>query len=216
MPRIDTYIDSMINEIRRYGFRNRKILDAMKSVPRHLFVSRCFSLDIAYGDHPLQIGQGQTISQPYTVAFMLDLLDIGKGNNIMEIGAGSGWNAALMKYLTGKEGKVVSIDILPEIARRAHERLRDLGIDVHLVTGDGSKGFPGNAPYDRIIVTCAPDEILQSWEKQLKLGGIIVVPVGTGSQIMLKGIKRKGGLKITRCGYFRFVPLLSEGELFHP
>ncbi len=216
MPQIDTYIDSMINEIRDYGFRNRRVLEALKKVPRHLFVSRSFSPDIAYGDHPLQIGQGQTISQPYTVAFMLDLLDIRKGDNIMEIGAGSGWNAALIKYLAGEEGRVVSIDILPDIARRAHERLRDLGIDVHLVTGDGSKGFARNAPYDRIIVSCAPDEILQSWENQLKLGGIIVAPVGTGSQIMLKGIKRKGGLKITRCGYFRFVPLLSRSELFHP
>jgi protein-L-isoaspartate(D-aspartate) O-methyltransferase len=204
----------MINDIRRYGFRNRAVLDAMKHTPRHHFISKSFSPDVAYGDHPLQIGQGQTISQPYTVAFMLDLLYIRKGQNIMEIGTGSGWNAALIKYLTGEEGRVVSLEILPEIARRAHERLRDLGIDVHVVNGDGSKGFPKNAPYDRIIVTCAPSEIMNSWEKQLKLGGILVVPVGMGLQTMMKGTRRKSGLKVTRCGSFRFVPLLSAGDLF--
>ena len=212
MSRYEQYINSMIDQIKEKGFRHRYILGAMKKVPRHLYVPKSYSLDEIYSDQPLSIGSGQTISQPFTVAYMLHLLELQKGMKVLEIGAGSGWNAALISELVGNRGSIVSMELIPDLAETTHNRLRDLGIDVLVVQGDGSFGYSDNAPYDRIIVTCAALEIYKDWEKQLKIGGTIVVPIGRFLQDMIKGIKRTKGLKLQKYGSYRFVPLLTERD----
>lgn len=207
MRPLEFYIQQMISDIKLYGFDNYTVLEAMKKVPRHLFAPRGTSMDDAYRDSPIILGEGQTISQPYTVAYMLDLLELHAGSNVLEIGAGSGWNAAIIKEIIRKPGKITSLEIDTGLALKADTVLRDNFFDVRIVNADGSAGYNRNAPYDRIIVTCASPRIYEEWIEQLKPGGIIVAPVGTINQNMIRGVKNKGRLIIQEFGQFRFVPL---------
>ena len=207
MHSVEFYIQTMIARIREYGFDNQLVLDAMREIPRHLFVPAGVSLTEAYGDSPISIGEEQTISQPYTVALMLDLLKPERGNNVLEIGAGSGWNAALIKRMIGRGGGITTLECVYELAARADLNLKRLNLKVEVHNADGSRGFHENAPYDRIIVTCAAPVIYRSWIEQLKPGGIIVVPVGAYHQEMVRVIKKPEGLRIQRHGHCRFVPL---------
>lgn len=207
MHSVEFYIQTMIARIREYGFDNQLVLNAMREIPRHLFVPAGVSIKEAYGDSPISIGEEQTISQPYTVALMLDLLELERGNNVLEIGAGSGWNAALIKHQIGRSGKITTLECVYELAARANLHLKRLNLAVEVHSADGSRGFPENAPYDRIIVTCAAPVIYRSWIDQLKPGGIIVVPVGAYHQEMVRVIKKPEGLRIQRHGHCRFVPL---------
>jgi len=156
------------------GVEDSVVLAAMRAVPRDRFVDDEFS-DVAYGDHPLPIGYGQTISQPYIVALMSEALSVEPGARVLEIGTGSGYQAAVLAEM-GLE--VYSIEIISELAERAQATLLDLGYDVATRVGDGYFGWPEEAPFDAIIVTAAPDHVPQPLTEQLAPGAVMVVPVG--------------------------------------
>jgi protein-L-isoaspartate(D-aspartate) O-methyltransferase len=194
-------------QIEDRGVSDPAVLEAMKAVPRHMFVPDEY-LDQAYDDHPLPIGYGQTISQPYVVALMTEHLKVKRGDKVLEIGTGSGYQAAVLAQL-GVE--VYSVEIVPELARAADERLKRLGYAVAVKQGDGYFGWEEYAPYDAIIVTAAPDHVPQPLAKQLKDGGRLVIPVGPrGSWQTLWQFTRQGDdLKAFSLGDVAFVPLVG-------
>jgi protein-L-isoaspartate(D-aspartate) O-methyltransferase len=168
--------ERMVREqIEARGIRNADVLRVMRSTPRHLFVPENVR-EYAYADRPLPIGLGQTISQPYIVALMTELLAPGKTDRVLEIGTGSGYQAAI---LAGTAKHVYTIEIVPELAKSARERLAGMGCkNVTVRLGDGYKGWPDEAPFDRIILTAAPQEVPQKLIEQLARGGRLVAPVG--------------------------------------
>ncbi|HLA89190.1 MAG TPA: protein-L-isoaspartate(D-aspartate) O-methyltransferase [Gemmatimonadaceae bacterium] len=170
----------MVDEqLRSRDIRSARVLDAMLSVPRHLFVPEPQRAE-AYGDWPLPIGHGQTISQPYIVAFMTQALDVAPGHRVLEVGTGSGYQAAVLSVLVKD---VYTIEIVPPLAEQARKTLSALGYrNIHVLTGNGYLGWPEHAPYDRIMVTAAPDEVPPALLQQLKIGGLMAIPVGTVSQ----------------------------------
>src|SRR5215211_1531267 len=164
------------NDIQGAGITNEDVLRAMRDVPRHGFLPDEY-LDQAYEDHPLPIGYGQTISQPYIVAWMTELLELQPGEKVLEIGTGSGYQAAVLAELGYVD--VYSIEIVPELAEAASTRLQDLGYtNVRVKQGDGYYGWPEYAPFDAIIVTAAPDHLPAPLAEQLAEGGRIVIPIG--------------------------------------
>ena len=187
------------------GIKNRSVLDAMAAVPRHEFVPED-QRKLAYEDEPLPIGYGQTISQPYIVAFMIEKLDPKPTDRILEIGTGSGYQAAVLSRLVAE---VYTIEILEPLAKQATANLKRLGyLNVKVLTGDGYKGWPEHAPFDGIIVTCAPDHIPQPLVDQLKDGGEMIIPVGSpGMQELF--LLRKRGTKVEQTAVLpvRFVPM---------
>jgi protein-L-isoaspartate(D-aspartate) O-methyltransferase len=211
------YLNRMIEEIIAYGIKDKMIISAMQKVPRHLFLDYSVSLEEAYGDYPVHIKSGQTISQPFTVAFMLEALELRDGNKVLEIGTGSGWNAALIKQIVGK-GSVVTVEYLPELAEFAEANLKRFGTDVRVISADGSTGYPEGAPYDRIIITAACPKIPPQIVEQLTEGGVVVAPVGIFIQDMVRGVKTYFRLNSQKLGTFRFVPLKGRhgfGEEFY-
>jgi protein-L-isoaspartate(D-aspartate) O-methyltransferase len=206
-PYVGLRTDMVKYQIQNRGITDLAILDAMNAVPRHEFVPGEW-LPQAYEDHPLPIGYGQTISQPYIVALMTEQLKLKRGDKVLEIGAGSGYQAAVVAQL-GME--VYSVEIIPELARAADERLERLGFKVAVLQGDGYLGWQEHAPYDAIIVTAAPDHVPQPLVKQLKDGGRLVIPVGPqGSYQTLWQFTRQGDeLKAVNLGDVMFVPLVG-------
>ncbi len=193
------------------GVEDERVLEAMRTVPRHLFVPVDF-IDVAYADHPLPIGYGQTISQPYIVAWMTELLDLEPGEKVLEIGTGSGYQAAVLAELDGIE--VYSIEIVPELAEMAARRLVDLGYDqVKVKQGDGYYGWPEYAPFDAIIVTAAPDHLPAPLVEQLTEGGRLVIPIGPpgGYQVLWKFVKSGQDVTAYSMGGVAFVPFTGEG-----
>jgi len=190
------------------GISNDRVLAAFAGVPREEFVPIRYR-DLSYADMPLEIGEGQTISQPYTVAFMTQLLDPQPKDIVLEVGTGSGYQAAILAKLVKK---VYTIERFEELGKKAKEVLRQLGYDnVEAVVGDGSLGLPEKSPFDGIIVTAAAPQIPQPLLEQLGVGGRLVVPVGSGfSQDMIKITKTKKGLEKETHPGFRFVPLVGE------
>jgi protein-L-isoaspartate(D-aspartate) O-methyltransferase len=190
------------------GITDIRVLDAMTKVPRHLFMPEAL-LERAYDDVALPIGEGQTISQPYMVAVMTELLELGGDEKVLEIGTGSGYQAAVLSEL-GRE--VFTIERVPVLADESRARLARLGYNnVTVVTGDGSRGLEDKAPFDRIIITAAAPELPEIIVKQLKEGGIIVAPVGERfSQVVIKGRKKKGVLAEELHTPCVFVPLIGE------
>jgi len=199
--------EMVVSQIQSRGVSAADVLEAMNAVPRHKFVLTEF-LDQAYEDHPLPIGYGQTISQPYIVALMTEKLQVKRGDKVLEIGAGSGYQAAVLAQL-GVE--VYSVEIIPELAQAAGKRLEQLGYAVSVKQGDGYYGWPEHAPYDAIIVTAAPDHVPQPLVKQLKDGGRLVIPVGPqGSFQTLWQFTRTGDdVKAVNLGGVAFVPLVT-------
>ncbi len=191
---------------------NERVLEAMRKTPRHRFVPEEFA-GRAYADHPLPIGYGQTISQPYVVALMTQLAEVGEGAVVLEIGTGSGYQAAVLAELA-KE--VYTIEIVPELGQSADERLKELGYEnVHVKVGDGYLGWPEHAPFDAILVTAAPDEIPTPLKEQLKPGGRMVIPVGPvqATQELMVVHKDKEGVLTKRSVLpVRFVPFLRKEE----
>lgn len=192
------------------GISDQDVLESMRTVPRHEFVPEEY-LEFAYADDPLPIGYGQTISQPYIVAWMTELLELEPGDKVLEIGTGSGYQAAVLAELDGVE--VYSIEIVPELAELSANRLAGMGYtNVQTKQGDGYYGWPKYAPFDAIIVTAAPDHLPPPLVDQLAEDGKIVIPIGPpGSiQTLWKFQFENGELKGYNLGLVRFVPLTGE------
>jgi len=190
------------------GIKDPRVIKAMGKVPRHLFVPedhRAWS----YDDAPLCIGEGQTISQPYIVAFMTEALDLKPGDKILEIGTGSGYQAAILAEIV-KE--VYTIEIIEKLGKKAQATLAGLGYkNVHVKIGDGYKGWPEHAPFDAVIVTCAPENIPPALVSQLKEGGRMIIPVGPEGNIqkLIKITKKKGCPEIQEERHVKFVPMVK-------
>ena len=201
--------EMMVREqIGQRGVRNARVLRAMLATPRHLFVPEALRSQ-AYEDYPLPIGHGQTISQPYIVALMTELLDPQKDHKVLEIGTGSGYQAAVLSSLAGQ---VFSIEIVPELARSSGELLRELGYrNVSVRAGDGYRGWPEEAPFDRIVLTAAPPDIPQALIAQLKPGGRLVAPVGASvfdQELIVVDKTADGKLHRRSSIPVRFVPMV--------
>jgi protein-L-isoaspartate(D-aspartate) O-methyltransferase len=190
------------------GVRDFRVIEAFRKVSRHLFVPPDYE-DLAYSDSPLPIGEGQTISQPYIVALMLELLTIKPEDQILEIGTGSGYQTALLAELAGK---VYTVERVGTLLRGAQETLRRLGYtNVFFFEGDGTKGLRQFAPYDKIIVSACARKIYESWIEQLVEGGIMVLPLQEDiGQILVRGIKKEGKLHLENHGGCVFVPLIEN------
>ncbi len=201
---------AMVALLREYGIRDERVLEAMGRVKRHRFIPEPYrSRRTAYDDRPCPIGFGQTISQPFIVAYMTEAMQIRPGEKVLEIGTGSGYQAAVLAELGAR---VFSIEIIPELAEHARRVLAAEGYDVQVLTGDGYKGWPEHAPFDVILVTCAPTDIPEALVMQLDEGGRMIVPVGERLQRLV--ILRKEGGKIRRKEDLpvRFVPMVKGGE----
>ncbi len=197
--------------IERRGVTDKDVLRAMLTVRREAFVPSEYQ-DQAYADHPLPIGYGQTISQPYVVAWMTELLQLRPGEKVLEIGTGSGYQAAVLAEVGGAE--VYSIEIIPELAHSAATRLSEQGYtQIHLKQGDGYYGWAEYAPFDAIIVTAAPDHVPPPLAQQLAEGGRLVIPLGPpgGFQSLWKFVKQNGELTAYDQGGVTFVPFTGPG-----
>lgn len=191
---------------------DEKLLKTFNEVPRELFIRTGFKEE-AYGDYALPIGEGQTISQPTTVMLMTQALELEQGHKVLEVGAGSGWQAAIIAKMVGNKGKVITTEIIPELAEFAKNNIEKAKIkNVKVIHYDGSQGYKKEAPYDRIIITAACPRIPQPLINQLKSNGIIVAPVGSlvFGQNMIKLRKTKSGIEQESLGSFAFVPLKGK------
>jgi protein-L-isoaspartate(D-aspartate) O-methyltransferase len=202
--------DAMVDEqIRARGIEAPAVLNAMRKVPRHQFVPPQVR-HMAYNDHPLPIGSGQTISQPYIVAYMTEAAEISPRDKVLEIGTGSGYQAAILGEVARE---VYTIEIIPELAERARNTLADLGYaNVHVMAGNGYLGWPEHAPFDAILVTAAPDQVPQALVDQLGLGGRMVVPVGDFVQNMMIIEKTRNGVVKRQTIPVRFVPMTGKPQ----
>lgn len=195
-------------QIQSRGISNPQVLRALREIPRHLFIPPPYNTS-AYEDAPLPIGNGQTISQPYIVALMTELLDPRPEDHVLEIGAGSGYQAAILSMLVLY---VTTIERIPAVADLAKENLAKIGLkNISIIVGDGTRGYPENAPYDGIMITAATPEIPNPLIDQLAFGGILVAPVG-GREIqeLITLTRNENGMVRSSHGGVRFVPLIGE------
>ncbi|MCL6260259.1 protein-L-isoaspartate(D-aspartate) O-methyltransferase [Aquiflexum sp. TKW24L] len=213
LPQTDPYKvrrEQMVkNQIEARGIANRDILEAMRKVPRHLLVPED-QREYAYEDRPLPIGDGQTISQPYIVAYMTDLIAPKKYMKVLEIGTGSGYQAAVLAEMVEE---VYTIEIVENLGKRAKKDLDNLGYtNINCRIGDGYQGWKENSPFDAIIVTAAAEKVPQPLIEQLKEGGKMVIPVGPQGKVqdLLLLEKSKGQIKTTNLGPVRFVPFTRK------
>jgi len=199
------------NHIKGRGIKDRRVLDIMGKIPRHLFVDEHVR-DRAYGDHPLPIGEGQTISQPYVVALMTEALQLKPTDRVLEIGTGSGYQAAV---LAGIVKEVYTIEIRKSLAAQAENRLKDLGYtNVKVKYADGYFGWEEFAPFDAIIITASANHIPPPLIRQLKEGGMLILPLGSTVyyQTLTLATKRKGDLDVQQMGAVAFVPMIGESD----
>ncbi len=204
--------EALIKYWEKFGIvKDKKIIEAFRKINREDFVTEKWKFE-AYEDTPLPILKGQTISQPTTVVMMLEALELQEGNKVLEVGSGSGYNAALIGYIIGENGYIVSTEIIPELATFAAENIKKTGLrNVKIVLTDGSQGYESDAPYDRIICTAAAPRIPKTLSRQLKHNGIIVIPVGLSyGQTMIKARKIREELLTQKIGAFTFVPLKGK------
>lgn len=199
--------ESLIREIIEYGYlKTPEIIAAFRKVQREEFVLPEHR-DYAYVNEPLPIAAGQTISQPLTVAAMTETLQPAKGQKILEVGAGSGYQAAILAEIVGSKGKVITTEVIPELARFAEENLKRCGYkNVFVILWDGSLGYASEAPYDRIIVTAAAPKIPEPLIEQLKKGGRLVIPIGDELYV----IEKNKEIRKTFLGYYAFVPMKGK------
>ena len=187
--------------------RDEEVLRVMMRVQRHLFVGEKWR-EYAYADHPLPIGEDQTISQPYIVAYMTQALQLEAGERVLEVGTGSGYQAAVLGELAAE---VYTIEIVSVLARRSKALLAELGYEnVHVREGDGYRGWPEQAPFDAVMVTAAPDHLPEPLLEQLKMGGRLVLPVGDSYQELLRLTKTAEGVRVDTLLPVRFVPMTGE------
>ena len=199
----------MVEQIRSMGVTAPAVLHAMREVPRDRFVPDDLKTQ-AWDNRPLPIGFGQTISQPYTVAYMMELVGVRSGDRVLEVGAGCGYAAAVAGAIVGSDGLVIGVEIRDELASRANRILAALGYDhVKVESGDGRNGEESKAPFDRIVVSATAPEVPKSLVTQLAVGGALVMPVKTGfSSVMTRILRTESGLKESSFGLFDFVSLV--------
>ena len=209
----DTYLHkgkrkALVAELRKKGIQNESVLEAINTLPRHFFFDTAL-ISHAYEDKAFPIGEGQTISQPYTVAFQSSLLEVIPGDKILEIGTGSGYQASIL-HLLGAE--VISIEYQKKLFEHTSRFLQRLGIQLQLFYGDGTGGVPAHAPYDKIIVTAGAPVVPEALIQQLKIGCILVIPIGDRSKQAMVKITKKSATEIQREEFdgFAFVPLLGK------
>ena len=203
--------EALLAELESGGYlTDPRLEEAMLSVPRHLFVPKELR-EAAYEDRPLPIGFGQTVSAPHMVAMMSNALQLKEGDKVLEVGTGVGYHAAIVKAIVGDSGTVHSVEYLPELVQLARKNLKAAKIKVDVYEGDGFKGWPGEAPYDAIYVTCAIPAIPDSLVDQLKEGGHFVAPLGVTRCQLLAGRKLDGELDLEDLGPCLFVN--AQGEL---
>ncbi|MBC8342935.1 MAG: protein-L-isoaspartate(D-aspartate) O-methyltransferase [Bacteroidetes bacterium] len=198
----------LVQLIKQKGIQDEGVLNAIEAIPRHYFLDSAFH-ELAYEDQAMQIGSGQTISQPFTVAYQTEVLEIEEGDRVLEIGLGSGYQACILVEL----GAVVySIERIEPLFKKTQELLKALGYQVQLFLGDGTMGLSEHAPYDKIIVTAAAPEIPKTLVDQMVLGGIMVIPVGSKDhQTMYKVVKEtENEFSKKALDSFRFVPLIGQ------
>ncbi len=200
----------LVEEVRAKGIRNEEVLSALQAVPRHFFLDSSF-VEIAYQDKPFPIGAGQTISQPYTVAFQTELLQVEKGYKVLEVGTGSGYQACVLAEMGAR---VFTIERHHSLYRKTKQLLNEMKYTIKLFFGDGYEGLPAFAPFDRILVTAAAPQVPRKLLDQLKIGGMMVIPLGKGdTQIMTRVVKHGDDeLEKQEFGHFRFVPMLGDKE----
>lgn len=209
----DTYLHkgkrkALVAELRKKGIQNEAVLEAINTLPRHFFFDTAL-ISHAYEDKAFPIGEGQTISQPYTVAFQSSLLAVSPGDKILEIGTGSGYQACILHLLGAK---VISIEYQKKLFDHTSRFLQRLGIQLQLFYGDGTGGIPKLAPYDKIIVTAGAPVVPDALIQQLKIGGILVIPVGDRIKQAMVKITKKSATEILQEEFegFAFVPLLGK------
>ena len=212
---IDTYRHKglrrkLSEEVRQKGIKDERVILAIETIPRHFFLDSSF-VEFAYQDKPFPIGAGQTISQPYTVAFQTELLEIKKGEKVLEIGTGSGYQACVLLELGAK---VFSIERHHSLYVKTKALLQKMGYNARLFYGDGYKGLPAYAPFDKILITAAAPQVPPGLLQQLKIGGMMVVPVGSGGTQTMMRITKLDENKFDQedFGHFRFVPMLGSKE----
>jgi len=200
----------LIDGIREKGITDEAVLTAMMNVPRHFFFDQAF-LAQSYSDHAFQIGAGQTISQPYTVAYQTALLKLEKGDKVLEIGTGSGYQTSVLMEMGVK---VFSIERQKELFDRTSKLLPTMGYNAKLFYGDGFKGLPAYAPFEKIIITCGAPYIPDDLIKQLKQGGRMVIPLGAGEVQIMTLVEKISETEISKTEFseFRFVPMLQNRE----
>jgi protein-L-isoaspartate(D-aspartate) O-methyltransferase len=214
----DTYLHkgkrrALVTELRVKGIKSEKVLNAINTLPRHFFFDTAL-ISHAYEDKAFPIGEGQTISQPYTVAFQTQLLEVNTGDKILEIGTGSGYQGSIL-HLLGAE--VYTIEYQKKLFEGTQRFLRRLGIEMNLFYGDGTGGLPQHAPYDKIIVTAGAPVVPEALIQQLKIGGILVIPVGDRKRQAMVKITKKSSKEVIREEFegFAFVPLLGKDGWSH-
>ena len=194
-------------QIRARDIRDPRVLAAMERVPRHMFMPEAVRSE-AYGDHPVSIGFGQTISQPYIVGYMSEALEIQPEHRVLEIGTGSGYQAAILGELARE---VYTIEIVEPLAASARATLEKLGYtNVHVRAGNGYAGWPDEAPFDRVVVTAAPDEVPAALVEQLRVGGLMAIPVGTFDQELRIMKRTANGMDVLKTLPVRFVPMTGK------
>lgn len=198
----------LVEEVYRKGIRDERVLEAIGKIPRHLFLDSSFD-KFAYRDEAFPIGSGQTISQPYTVAFQTELLEIKKRDKVLEVGTGSGYQACVLLELGAK---VFSIERQRKLHYRTKEFLDKMGYQPRLFFGDGYKGLPGYAPFDKIIITAGAPYLPEELLKQLRVGGILVAPIGGDAGQIMTRVKRISETEFQKqeLGNFAFVPMLKD------
>lgn len=198
----------LVESIKKKGISSKSVLDAMETLPRHFFFDSGF-LEFAYEDKAFPIGEGQTISQPYTVAYQTELLDVKRGQKVLEVGTGSGYQAGILFQMGAK---VYSIERQRVLFQKAKEMLPQIGCMVKVHFGDGYNGLPAFAPFDRILVTAGAPYIPEKLVEQLKPGGRMVIPVDEHDYQVMTLITKNAdnSIEISRHGTFKFVPLLGD------
>ncbi len=198
----------LVRELKDKGIQDQRVLDAFEAIPRHFFLDNAFA-EQAYTNMPFQIGSGQTISHPYTVAFQTELLEIKKGDKILEIGSGSGFQTCMLCEMGAK---VYSIERHKELHMKAKLMIRKLNYMARMSFGDGYKGLPTFAPFDKVIITCGAPDIPDVLMDQLKVGGVMIIPVGEGEEQQMKRITKRSesDYNVEDLGVFSFVPMLEN------
>jgi protein-L-isoaspartate(D-aspartate) O-methyltransferase len=198
----------LVRELSDRGIKSKQVLDCFEAIPRHYFLDNAFA-EQAYSNTAFQIGSGQTISHPYTVAFQTELLNIQKGEKILEIGSGSGFQTCVLCEMGAK---VFSIERHKELHLKAKNIVRHLKYNARLSFGDGYKGLPTFAPFDKIIITCGAPDIPEELINQMKIGGVMIIPIGEGVEQQMKKIVKVSDSEITveDFGVFKFVPMLEN------